>query len=461
MQRRAFLKGAVSTLAVSAAAIPVVTGHAGAAIRLADMRGSLGAETASLRPGAPDDQSRALQLAIDSAADRGRPLFIPAGRYTVSNLRLPSGARLIGVPGQTRLLYRGDGHLIFAEGVENVGLEGLVLDGGNRGLGDYAPGLVHISESRGVTISDCEVLGSAASGIALDRSSGRVENCTVSGAAQAGIRAVESRGLRLSGNTVNDCANGGILVHRWTAGEDGTIVTGNRIERIAARDGGSGQNGNGINVFRAHGVIISDNRIADCTFTAVRVNAGSNVQITGNSCLRSGETGIFVEFGAQGAIVSSNMVDGAATGISVSNFDQDGRLAVVSGNIVRNLHTTIPYEDPSQGRGIGIAVEAETTVSGNVIEDVPNFGMVLGWGPYLRNVSATANIIRKAGVGIAVSVVEGAGSALIADNILSDIENGAVIGYRWDERATGELAGDEGDAAASWPHLTVSRNRVG
>ncbi|PTW55745.1 putative secreted repeat protein (TIGR03808 family) [Breoghania corrubedonensis] len=451
MQRRTFLTGTLATLALPALARPAT-----AAIRLADMRGSFGAEARDLRPDATDDQSRALQRAIDAAAAGGRALYIPAGRYTVSNLRLPSGTRLIGVPGQTRLVYRGGGHMIFAEGVENVGLDGLVLDGANLGLGEYAPALVHLVQARAVAITDCEVLGSAQSGIALDRSSGRVENTTVRGAAQAGIRSVEARGLRLSGNIVTDCANGGILVHRWKEGEDNTIVSGNRIERIAARDGGSGQNGNGINVFRAHGVIISDNHISDCALTAVRVNAGSNVQVTGNTALRSGETGLFVEFGTQGAVVSANLVDGAATGISVSNFDHDGRLAVVSGNIVRNLKTTIPYEDPNQGRGIGIAVEADTTVTGNVIENAPEFGMVLGWGPYLRNVTATGNVIRKAGVGIAVSVAEGARSTVIANNILSGVENGAVVGYRWNERATGDLARGPED----WPHLTVAGNRV-
>ena len=155
-------------------------------------------------------------------------------------------------------------------------------------------------------------------------------------------------------------------------------------------------------------------------------------------------------------MVSANLVDGAATGISVSNFDHDGRLAVVSGNIVRNLKTTIPYKDPNQGRGIGIAVEADTTVTGNVIENAPEFGMVLGWGPYLRNVTATANVVRKAGVGIAVSVADGARSTMIANNILSEIENGAIVGYRWNERATGDLAA----SPEAWPHLTVAGNRV-
>jgi len=38
-------------------------------------------------------------------------------------------------------------------------------------------------------------------------------------------------------------------------------------------------------------------------------------------------------------VIADNVIDGAETGISVTNFDQGGRLATVHGNIVRNLGT--------------------------------------------------------------------------------------------------------------------------
>lgn len=60
----------------------------------------------------------------------------------------------------------------------------------------------------------------------------------ISGAAEAGIRSVEGVGLTFSGNTIKGCANGGLLVLRWTQGEDGTLITGNRISAIAAKAGG-------------------------------------------------------------------------------------------------------------------------------------------------------------------------------------------------------------------------------
>jgi predicted sugar kinase len=66
---------------------------------------------------------------------------------------------------------------------------------------------------------------------------------------------------RISDCEIGDIAKGGLL------SEDaaGLEIT-HRIERIAAKRGGSGQNGNGVNVFRAGGVLVSGNRIVDCAF---------------------------------------------------------------------------------------------------------------------------------------------------------------------------------------------------
>ena len=138
------------------------------------------------------------------------------------------------------------------------------------------------------------------------------------------------------------------------------------------------------------------------------------MQIAGNTCSRSGETAIYAEFAFEGAVINGNIVDGAANGISIVNFDKGGRMAVCSGNIVRNLSTKGPYPADAPGFGVGITVEADTCVNGNVVENAPLYGMKIGWGPYMRNVVATGNVIRKAGTGIAVTVVEGAGSAVIS-----------------------------------------------
>lgn len=457
MDRRAFLLG---TAAAPLAVVPALANAPVPRIPLSDLRGSLSATDSGLRPGAVDDQSDLLQTALDEAAAERRPLFLPPGRYEVSNLAIPTGARIVGVPGETRLVYSGGGHLLYGERTTGVSLDGLVLDGANRALGEDAPGLLHLVQASDFTLERSTVVGSSRHGVALERVTGRISGNRITGAREAGLWSVDAKALAVTDNAVTDCGDGGILVHRWQAGEDGTIVSSNRVERIAARSGGTGQNGNGINVFRAGGVVVSNNRIADCAFSAVRSNAGSNVQIVGNSCLRSGETAIYSEFGFQGAMVASNIVDEASIGISIANFDDGGRLAVVSGNMIRNLRNGAPYPDESGlDFGIGISVEADASISGNVVEGAPTVGIMLGWGRFLRNLVATGNMIRASRVGIGVSVVDGAGPVMIANNVLAETPEGAIRGMRWAEF----LAGDYTEIrAADLPgHITLSENRLG
>jgi uncharacterized secreted repeat protein (TIGR03808 family) len=426
-------------------------------VEKASMRGSINATDLGMLPGAFDDQSKAFAKMLKRAAESDTPIFLPPGIYVVSNITLPRRVRLTGVPGASRIVYGGDGHLLLAEGVDQIQLTGLVLDGANRWIGDHAQGILDLRQVEQFSLDNCQIIGSGKNGIALEGVAGRIDRSTISGAADAGIYSVEARQLQITGNSVSDCANGGILVHRWQAGDDGTMVTGNRVERILARSGGTGQNGNGINAFRADNVQIANNIVSDCAFSAIRANSSSNLQMTGNTCSRSGETALYAEFAFEGAIISGNLVDGAANGISIVNFNEGGRMGVCSGNLVRNLSETGPYQADPPGFGVGISVEADTAVTGNVIENAPLYGMNIGWGEFMRNVVATGNVIRTAGIGIAVTVVEGTGSAVISDNIIDGAANGAIVGHRWAKPVTGDLASiGSGDYA----NLTVERNHV-
>jgi len=92
-----------------------------------------------------------------------------------------------------------------------------------------------------------------------------------------------------------------------------------------------------------------------------------------------------------------------------------------------------------------------------VIEDAPTAGIRLGWGHYLRDVAVTGNVVRRAGIGIAVSVAAGAGSALIADNLIATTRHGAVVGMEWGKAVTGDLAAEN---AIRYAQLSISGNRV-
>jgi uncharacterized secreted repeat protein (TIGR03808 family) len=448
LDRRAFLASALGAAAATPALAAVGSESE------PKLRGTLGEGDLAIDP---NSRSSSIQDLLDAASAENRQLFLPPGDFVVSELRLPPRTRLAGVPGATRLLFGGGRFMAMGERCEIVELAGLTFEGGTLPFDEFVPGLLTLTDCAAVSIDNCTILGSTGSGLAADRSAGRIARTTVSGARGVGIRLIEARGMTITDNTVSDCASGGIYVHRWNPADDETVVTGNRVSRIAATDGGSGYNGNGISIFRAHGVAVTNNRIADCAFAAIRANSASNVQIGGNSCTRSGEFGIVSEFAFEGASIANNIVDGAASGIAVLNFAQSGRMAVVSGNIVRNISGRAPRVLDPQRFGAGIVVEADASVTGNVIDGATLHGMSVGWGASLRDVAVTGNVIRRAPVGVAVSVVEGAGAAVIADNLISGAENGAVVGMAYAEPATGDLAET---GAHAYPHLLVERNRV-
>jgi hypothetical protein len=56
-----------------------------------------------------------------------------------------------------------------------------------------------------------------------------------------------------------------------------------------------------------------------------------------------------------------------------------------------------------------------------------------------------------------VTVVEGAGSAVTSDNIIEAAQHGAIVGYRWADAVTTDLASS---GNAGYAHLTVERNHV-
>ena len=450
---------ALSSMAglAAAAALPARTWAAPSSFSTVDLRGSIDAGQHGVTPDGGDRQSRKLGELIARAARQNLPLFLPPGNYPVSNLDLPEGTRITGVAGASRLVYSGDGHILRADGRQRIELSNIVIDGANRWLDDQSTALVQMRGVADFRLDNCEIVGARKTAVQLERSGGHIEGCRISGAAEYGIYAVESSGLSITGNTLFDCGNGGILVHRWTKGTDGTIVTGNRISRIGATRGGTGQYGNAINLFRADNVMVSGNIITDSAFSAIRANSASNAQIANNQCLSCGETAIYAEFAFEGAIVSGNIVDGAANGISVVNFNEGGRLATIAGNIVRNLKATGPYVADGAIFGVGISVEADTAITGNVVENIPLWGLALGFGPYMRNVVASNNIVRTAKVGCAVTVAEGAGSAIISGNLFEGMKDGAVIGYRWQAPATQELGRGDGQ---SFKNLTIGGNRI-
>jgi uncharacterized secreted repeat protein (TIGR03808 family) len=409
-----------------------------------------------VRAGGADDQSKALQRAIDQTAGARVPLILGPGVYLAGDLKRPAGAQILGIRGATRLIFTQGASLISGNGIDHVTLSGLLFEGSRKALPE-GRGLIHLTAATDLRISDCEVLNSSRHGLKLEGVGGSITGNTIDGSAETAIHTLDGRGLAISNNIVRNAGNNGIQIWRSERGDDGTLVSDNRIDSIFARAGGSGQNGNGINVFRAANVMVRGNRISNAAFSAVRGNAASNIHMVGNSATGLGEVAFYAEFGFEGAVIANNSVESASLGISVTNFNEGGRLAVVQGNLLRGLNQKRPAgTDPNDAWGVGISVEADAAVSGNVVENAPNAGIMVGWGQYMRDVSVVGNVLRTVGYGVTISVAAGAGTAVIANNLIAGAARGAIVGMDLAKAVTGDLNKD----ASRYAQLSISGNRV-
>ncbi|MDB5619171.1 TIGR03808 family TAT-translocated repetitive protein [Tardiphaga sp.] len=453
VHRRYLLKASAASLAAGALAMPVNAAPA------APLTSTLGRDATQygVRANSPDDQTRALQRAIDEAARAQVPLALPPGIYRSGLLKLSTGSQLVGVRGATILKFTGGASQLSGEGADHIDLRGLTLDGGDIKLPNRR-GLIHCTGAKDLRIRDCAIARSGFAGIWLEKVAGAVSGNMFTDIATTAIVSFDAQGLIVSQNTILGTRVNGIEILRSAIGDDGTMVIDNRIENIAAGPGGSGQFGNAINAFRAGNVIVRGNRIRNCDYSAVRGNSASNIQISGNSVSDVREVALYSEFAFEAAVIMGNTVDGAAVGVSVCNFNEGGRIAVVQGNILRNLRPKRPIGTaPDDDAGVGIYIEADASVTGNVIENAPSFGIVAGWGKYLRDVAITGNVVRNAFVGIGVSVMPGAGTALVSGNMISGAPRGAVVGLDHAKPVTPDLTND---GAQKYAQVSLSGNVV-
>ena len=416
---------------------------------------ALDASSYGLIPNSKANQTSKLTAAITEAQKEQKPLFIPAGRYVISDLTIPAPVTLQGMAGATVFLFAGVQEFIRLEHAENISFSGLTFDGQTKSMGtNDKQGLVTAQNIAGLMIEDCVFQNSRANGLALIECSGHIGRVEALGIGQTGIFSLDAQGLEITQSHVHDCGNNGIQIWRSSVGADNSQVTHTRIENIRADAGGSGQNGNGINIFRAGNVLISENRVKSCAFSAIRSNKGDSSQVLGNNCSDLGEVAIYAEFGFEGAIISGNFIERAASGISITNFKEGGRMAVCANNIIRDLFAG---KEP-EPRGVGIAVEADTVVTGNVVESTPGIGIALGWGQYLRDVIASNNVVRKAKIGFAVSVAKSAGSALITSNLISGSTQSALAGFDHLKLVAPDLFDAQG--RKQYSHIQISDNLI-
>ena len=320
-------------------------------------------------------------------------------------------------------------------------------------------GLVHCLGGRDVRIADCEITGSGGNGIWLEQVSGDISGNIFTKIATTAVVSFDAQGLIVSRNTIIDTNDNGIEILRTAIGDDGTLVLDNRIEDIKAGPGGSGQYGNAINAFRAGNVIVRGNRIRNCDYSAVRGNSASNIQIIRQQrqqCPR-GRALFGVRVRRRGDRQQHRRWRGRRR---LRLQFQRGRTAsrscrATSSAICCRSGRSAPRRTTMPGSAS--MSRRTTSVTGNVIENAPSFGIIAGWGKYLRDVAITGNVIRKAFVGIGVSVMPGAGTALVNNNMISETPRGAVVGLDHARTITTDLAAE---GAQRYAQVAVGGNAV-
>ncbi|ODR96927.1 hypothetical protein AUC70_14225 [Methyloceanibacter stevinii] len=91
------------------------------------------------------------------------------------------------------------------------------------------------------------------------------------------------------------------------------------------------------------------------------------------------------------------------------------------------------------------------------MEGAPAYGIIVGWGDYMRDVTVTGNVIRKSHIGIGVAAASGAGAALITDNLIDGAQDGAIRAMKGPTPVGPDLALE---SAESYPNLAVYSNVV-
>lgn len=400
---------------------------------------SITAIEAASSPGTGWVSAPDLQTVIDAARSAELPLFLRAGTFLSDKIDItPSSGGgnslyMWAVPGTVTIqLQQDDDYLLGIDSVGRVRVTGITFDGAGRNLtASTNPGLLRIegSSAADFLIADCEVVNSSKNGISVlgvgngTIARNRIELCDTAIVTLDSVTQIED-------NTINWMNNNGIMVWTSTLTGNGTVIKNNFIQGIENDDGGTGQYGNGINIYRAGNVKILSNTIYTAKYSAIRLNAASDCYISENYCWNLRESAIFLEAPGEGenlygGIVTGNSISTAGNGISVANSglygDGVARGVVVSNNrivaITRNSINDPGYTPPVTG-GFGIAVEGRCEVCGNLLDEVEGPGITLGVNDAAENLSAVGNLIYNASMSIAYSANSAAGPLLIVGNLM-------------------------------------------
>ena len=219
-------------------------------------------------PAARDDQSRTLQRAIDQAAGARVPLVLGPGVYRAGDLKLPSGAQIVGVRGATRLVFTGGPSLDLGDAAPTTSRSPASCSTAPACRCRRAAASCISRSGRDVRITDCEIVASRPQRHRARGVEGEVTGTTVADVADTAIFSLDARGLV---DRAQHRARRRQQRHPGVAlGAGRRRHAGHRQPHRGHRQrepAAPGQNGNAINVFRAANVIVRGNRIRGAAFS--------------------------------------------------------------------------------------------------------------------------------------------------------------------------------------------------
>ncbi|MHB8884749.1 MAG: TIGR03808 family TAT-translocated repetitive protein [Methylovirgula sp.] len=406
-------------------------------------------QAASSSPGTGWSSIANVQAAFDQARSAGLPLFVLPGTYTTTEIVIDTslGGQPLWVyatPGTVTLELTSGDNLLYINGIYGCKIENINFNGNNVNFSNLSDSsaLISLNAANLTQIMNCQIYNSVSCGIYGSSSSNTIRDCAIYNCSY-GIWTLDSFS-QITSNQVNNCANNGIMVWTSSVAGNNSNISNNLITSINSGSG-TGQNGNGIGVFRAIAVNVIGNSISGCQYSAIRVNGGGDVIVVGNNCYGSRETAIFLEapiggIDLNGGVVCANMVDTAGNGISVANSGQGGqgtaRSVAVTGNRVTGIvHQTIndPGYIPTVSIAFGISVETTCVVSGNLIDNAAGVGINVGHNSASGDVNTNGNLILSSPLGVGYSAQSGAGNIVISSNEIQGATTAAIISCYYDD----------------------------
>jgi len=390
----------------------------------------------------------------DAQRNRGA-VRLPPGVTPLRSLELASGTRLVGAPQGSTLRLVGAGPLLHARNATDIAIEGVRFEGGALEKGR---GLLDFEDVINLSIRGCTLRRSLANGVRLLRCGGVFAENEIEAVREAALFSLDGLGLDIDNNGIARCADNGVLIWTSRAGaHDGSRVRNNRIEDIGNVSGGDGPYGNGVGVYRAGAVRVENNRIHRCAYTAVRVNAGHEVQVIGNDCKTLGERAMYAEFGAKRVVFRDNRIEDAGAGLSLANAPEGTDGGGAYGNTIVGLYERHPDLEfgPVMFWQTAIAGERNCEILGNTILGPAWIGVMLA-GPR-DNVRAEDNRIVGADYGIGFLANRDLGPCRILRNRIDGARKAAIAGFEGPTPLPGDYLASAG-AAGSAPGVQMEGN---